>query len=241
MTRPRTRFAALPILALASLTGCSERLTASSREAELREDLTESPSLTPLKDGLWLTHVITHPYFPVTQGSVTELRSDTERVVREVQAGTRVIAGVECSILAEKEYKNGALEEISHNYFAQDIAGNLYYFGEDVDEYKDGAITGHSGAWLVGVNAAEPCLFMPADPRPGFKFKRENSPPAAEEWDMVEDTDGWIATPGGEFWHVLVIAERDKLNADWKERKYYAQGVGLVSENSTLNITAGAP
>jgi hypothetical protein len=193
------------------------------------------PSTTPLKDGVHFSSQITHPYFPLSTVRYAEFRSDDEFVVREVLADTRTIGGVECTVLAEKEHEKGAVAEISYNFFAQDVLGNVYYFGEEVDEYKDGQVSGHGGAWLVGKNATEPCVFMPAQLTVGLGFKNENSPPAAEEWNEIEKTDAKLELPGGSYRDVLVIKEADKPDK-WKERKYYAKGVGLISENRELNL-----
>jgi len=193
------------------------------------------PSMTPLKDGVHFTSRITHPYFPLATVRYAELRSDDEFVVREVLADIRQVAGVDCTVLAEKEHEDGVLAEISYNFFAEDGAGNVYYFGEDVEDYKDGRVVGHGGAWLVGRNATEPCVFMPAHLTVGLGFKNENSPPAAEEWNEIEAIDANLEVPSGNYRDVLVIKEADKPGK-WKERKYYAKGVGLISENRKLNL-----
>jgi hypothetical protein len=195
------------------------------------------PSLTPLADGVRFSHVISHPYFPISDVPWAELRSDDERVICEVLADTKTVGGVECAVYAEEEHEQGELSEISYNYFAQDEAGNVWYFGEDVDDYEDGKVVGHGGAWLVGSNAAEPCLFMPARLDLGFEFKRENSPPAAEEFDAVEAIDAALSVPAGKFEGVLVVKEADRRGR-WKERKYYARGVGIISENEDLNLVS---
>lgn len=193
------------------------------------------PSTTPLADQVLFTAKVTHAYYPLATVRYTELASAKEKVLREVQPGTRVVAGVECTVLAEKEYEEGELKEISYNCFAQDAAGNVYYFGEDVDEYEDGEVVSHGGAWMVGKNATEPCLFLPAQLTVGFGFKPENSPPDAEEWDEIEATDAELVLPAGTFHDVLVIREAD-APGQWKERKYYAKGIGLISENRELNL-----
>lgn len=192
---------------------------------------------TPLRDGVRFSAKITNPYFPLSAVRVAVLEGDGERVVREVQEGARRVAGVECLVLAENEFEGGVLKEISYNFFAQDEDGNVYYFGEEVDEYENGRVVGHSGAWLVGRNAAEPCLIMPARPVVGFRFKPENSPPVAEEWDEVADLDASLRVPAGRYDGVLVIKESDRPGR-WKERKYYARGVGLISEDGSLNLVS---
>ena len=229
---------ALGLLFASLATSCHSSTSDDKRTSQVRHDAVSGargPSMTPLKDGAQFTSRITHPYFPLSTVHYAELRSDDEFVVREVLPDTRTIAGVDCTVLAEKEHEGDAVKEISYNFFAQDTLGNVYYFGEEVDEYKDGKVSGHGGAWLVGKNATEPCVFMPAQLTVGLGFKNENSPPAAEEWNEIEATDAELEVPSGKYRDVLVIKEADKPGK-WKERKYYAKGVGLISENRELNL-----
>jgi hypothetical protein len=78
---------------------------------------------------------------------------------------------------------------------------------------------------------------MPAALTVGFEFKPENSPPDAEEFDRIERLDAALTVPAGSYTDVLVIQEADKPG-QWKERKYYARGVGLISENKELNLVS---
>ena len=48
------------------------------------------------------------------------------------------------------DLRSGQLIEKTIDYFAQDRAGTVYYFGEDVNEYENGKLVGHSGQWRVG-------------------------------------------------------------------------------------------
>jgi len=79
---------------------------------------------------------------------------------------------------------------------------------------------------------------MPAQLEVGRCFKREDTPPAAEEFDEVEGRVERLAVPSGEFSDVLVIAESDRAFGEVEERKYYARGVGLISENRELNLVS---
>jgi hypothetical protein len=190
---------------------------------------------TPIADGARFSPEITHPFLPLSLVRYCELRSDSERLVRAVADETEMVTGIECLVLQEQEFDGGELGEISYNYFAQDEQGNVWYFGEKVDEYDDGQVVAHGGAWMVGRNASEPCLIMPAVPTVGLRFKPENSPPDAEEFDEIAALDAKLTVPAGSFDGVLVVKEGDRPG-EWKERKYYARGVGLISENAKLNL-----
>src|SRR3954470_21157861 len=73
------------------------------------------------------------------------------RLVITVLDKTRKIDGVETRVVEEHETADGKLAEVSRNFFAIDRNINdVYYFGEEVDEYKNDKITGHGGAWRSG-------------------------------------------------------------------------------------------
>lgn len=224
-------------VSLATCLGSCGSSDAREPELAMEAPTADALSLSPLADGAQFTSAITHPYLPLSKVRIARFSGDDERVVCEVLERVESIAGVECAVLAENEFEDDELVEISYNYFAQDEGGNVWYFGERVDDYEDGKVVGHGGAWLVGETTSEPCLFMPARLAVGASFKRENSPPVAEEWNEVEALDAVLRVPAGEFRDVVVVKEADKQGR-WKERKYYARGVGLISENKKLDLVS---
>ena len=97
-------------------------------------------------------------YIPLKPGCFLLLEGEEEddegelvelTVLIEVLPGIKVVDGVKCAIVRETESEDGELVEISWNYFAIcKKCKAIYYFGEDVDDYEDGEVVGHSGAWL---------------------------------------------------------------------------------------------
>jgi hypothetical protein len=158
---------------------------------------------------------------------------------------------VECHILQETEFTGGAVSEISLNYFAQGDDGAVYYFGEVVDTYEGGVVTGHEGSWLVGgatlpsdpaetADADAPGLFMPANPEVGDTFKPENLLPVVDETDTVQDTDVSVKTKAGKLEGCIVVEETSSLDSD-KETKWYAPDLGYVrvkAKGETLKLIA---
>src|SRR5262245_14941319 len=85
-----------------------------------------------------------NPYFNLTPGYRLFYKeggtTDTLTVLREA----RRIDGVETRVVEDREMKNGALVELTRDYYAIDSASNdVYYFGEDVDVYKNGKVVSH--------------------------------------------------------------------------------------------------
>jgi len=81
------------------------------------------------------------------------------------------VDGVEVGVLEERETKDGKLVEVSRNFFATDkTTGDVDYFGEDVDNYKDGRIVDHESAWRSGEKGARFGLMIPGRPKKGDRF-----------------------------------------------------------------------
>ena len=60
---------------------------------------------------------------------------------------------------------DGEVVEDTYDWFAQDSAGNVWYFGEDTTAYDDAGTASHEGAWEAGVGGALPGVVMAASPR----------------------------------------------------------------------------
>jgi hypothetical protein len=101
-------------------------------------------------------------YFILEPGHRVHYKAGKDTLTITVLDETKVVDGVKTRIVEERETQRGKLEEISRNYFAiAKTTNDLYYFGEDVDVYKDGKVSGHEGSWLAGVNGARFGLMMP--------------------------------------------------------------------------------
>ncbi len=119
---------------------------------------------------------------------------------------------------------------MSRNYFAIDNAtGDVYYFGEDVDMYKNGKVTGHEGAWLSGVNGAKFGLIVPGAPKVGDRYYQESAPKVAMDRAEVVAANAEIKVPAGTFRNCLHTKESSALESG-SEDKYYAPGVGLIKD-----------
>jgi len=147
-------------------------------------------------------------------------------VVKTFQIGGQT---VEALTVEDLEYDaNGTLKEATLDYFAQDDDGNIYYLGEDVDEYKNGQVSGHSGAWLYGKDTQQLGLLMPAHPKKGQKFKSEDAAPITWEEDEIVSLSENATVPAGTYAHCLKIKE--KASDGDTEYKLYAPGVGCIEE-----------
>lgn len=149
---------------------------------------------------------------------------------------TKQVEGVETRIVVEHETAGGQLVEVSSNYFAiSQKSGDVFYFGEDVDMFKDGKVVSHEGAWLSGVNGARFGLMMPGRPLLGARYYQEVAPQVAMDRAEVKSLSDKLETPAGRFENCLNTEETSALESA-RETKIYAPGIGLVLDGS-LKLT----
>jgi len=181
-----------------------------------------------------------NPYFVLEPGYALTLADGAERLVVTVLDETRSIGGVVTRVVEERETKNGALVEVSRNFFAISRRTNaVFYFGEDVDAYKGGAVVNHDGAWLAGVNGARAGLMMPGLPLLRARYYQEWAPRVAMDRAEIVSLSEKRRTAAGEFADVLKIEETTPLERGVREYKYYARDVGLIQDGSLTLVKAG--
>lgn len=179
-------------------------------------------------------------FFNLEPGFQHVYKEDDEELIITVLDETKKVAGVETRVVEERETKGGVLVEVARNYFAIDkTTNNVYYFGEDVDNYKDGKIDNHEGTWLAGEGGAKYGLQMSAEPKVGDKYYQEIAHGKALDRAEVKSLTEKKKTPAGEFEHVLKIEETSGLHPKEKEYKYYAPNVGLIFDGGMKLVKFG--
>jgi hypothetical protein len=176
------------------------------------------------------THV-TNPLFPVSkQESVLFLgHVDGKPFRTEVTLlpFTRIVEWqgrrIETLVSQYLAYLDGRIQEVAYDLYAQADDGSVWYFGEDVADFKDGAIVTKEGTWLAGKDAPA-AMIMPGHPKVGDVFRTENSPGFAFEEVTVKSVGKTLDGPVGSIDGGLVGEE---LHMDGKtEDKIFAPGYG---------------
>jgi hypothetical protein len=187
-----------------------------------------------------LASVGRNPYFILEPGYQLVLEGGETRLVVSVLRETQKVDGVETRVVEERESMNGRPIEISRNFFAiSKRTNNVYYFGEEVDEYKYGKIVGHPGVWRSGENGAKFGLLVPGLPLVSSRYYQEVAPKTAMDRAQVIAVDEVVKTPAGEFKNVLRIEETTPLEPDVVDHKYYAPGIGLVQDGNLKLVKYG--
>ncbi len=164
---------------------------------------------------------------------------DKVRLVVTVTKETRKIGNIETRLVTEDESLNGKRIEISRNYFAFcKETSSIYYFGEEVDIYKDDKISGHEGAWLAeGEN--KPGVDIPGLVLIGARFYQEIAPGIAMDRVEIIRTGETLETPAGNFISCMKTEETSPLEPGEREYKIYAPGVGLIQDETALLVKYG--
>jgi hypothetical protein len=168
---------------------------------------------------------------------ILEGKEDNEQTRLEITVldEIRRIGNIETRVVEERESENGELAEISRNYFAVCTPANdIFYFGEEVDLYEGGKVSGHEGAWIAETNGAKAGLFMPFRPLLGARFYQEVAPKVAMDRVEIQSDNDSLKTPAGDFQDCLKTEETTPLEPGVKEYKVYAKKVGIIQDGSLL-------
>jgi uncharacterized Zn-binding protein involved in type VI secretion len=174
---------------------------------------------------------ITNQFMPLAVGNtwfytVTDGTTDTVTVTDK----TINIDGVQCVVVSDVVKEGNKVTETTNDYFAQDKAGNVWYFGENTKTFQPGGAS-TEGTWRAGVNNADPGIIMLADPRKGDSYLEENAPNVAVDQAAVTSVMASAAVPFGTFKKdCLQTTNSSVLFPGDIESKFYAPGIGSVLE-----------
>ncbi|UCD49128.1 MAG: PepSY-like domain-containing protein [Phycisphaerales bacterium] len=176
-------------------------------------------------------------YSILIPGHQLTLESPEEKVVITVLNETKMIGNVETRVVEEREEENGELKEVSRNFFATCREhGDVFYFGEEVDDYDQGKIVGHGGAWRADEPGSKAGILMPGTILLGARHYQEIAPNAMDRAEIIAN-DVTLATPAGIFHHCVRVEETSGLDPDEKCYKTYAPGIGLIQDEDLLLVS----
>src|SRR5262249_14112919 len=171
---------------------------------------------------------IDNPFFPLVPGTTFVYEAQTpdglEHDEFAVTHNTRAILGVTCTEVHDTVTTNGVLTEDTLDWFAQDTAGNVWYFGESTHELADGLISTIDGTFRGGVDGAQPGIIMEAHPAIGDFYRQEFDLGNAEDFAEVVGLNASVTVPFGSFTNCLDTRETTPLEPDLHEHKFYAAG-----------------
>lgn len=189
-----------------------------------------SPAINPAD----FVDVIDNLYFPLIPGTTFfyEGESEDETIRNEVfvTSETRLVMGVNTTVVRDRVWEDDELVEETFDWYAQDIDGNVWYFGEDSKDFEDGKLVSTQGSWEAGVNGAQPGILMEGKPQVGDVYHQEYLMGEAEDMAEVLTLNESVSVEYGSFENCLRTREWTPLEPINEENKYYAAGIGLLLE-----------
>jgi hypothetical protein len=174
---------------------------------------------------------ITNPLFPISRLRSVVLLGHVDgkpfRTETTLVPGTSTVnwnrEQVRVLVSQYMAYLDGRLDEVALDRYAQADDGSVWYFGEDVFDYRNGTVALTEGTWLAG-REGPAAMIMPAKPTLGDVYRTENAPGIVFEEVTVKTLGKTVAGPRGPVEGAMVAAE---LHSDGStEDKIFAPGYG---------------
>jgi hypothetical protein len=180
---------------------------------------------------------VDNPWFPLSPGTTSVYRGvkdgQRSRDVVRVTHRTKMIQGVNCTVLEDRLYLRGRLHERTTDWYAQDRDGTVWYFGEATAELdRNGKVTSTEGSWQAGVDGAQAGIYMPAQPQVGQSARQEFLRGHAEDHFEVLSLTARVTTPFVSSRRALLTKEWTPLEPGVVDHKLYVRGVGMVKEQA---------
>jgi hypothetical protein len=176
---------------------------------------------------------VSNRYFRLTPGAIftfeKRIPAGTERSEVVVTREKRRVMGILTTVVRHTTWVNGQLKEISRDWYAQDRRGNVWYFGEEVDNYENGRLKDHAGSWEAGVNGAKPGIVMLNDPLVGLTYRQESYKGHAEDAGAVVALNRTVTVPYGTFRGCVQTRNWSNVDRAENEYKYYCPQVGFLA------------
>ncbi len=189
-----------------------------------------------------------NPYFPLVEGNkwVLEGKAVNEEGEEEVEIitvtvtdQTKLIDGITCVTVIDVAEVDKEVQEITDDWYAQDIYGNVWYCGEvsrnfesfEGDDPEFPELTDLDGSWKAGRDGAKAGILLPSVPVVGDIFRQEVAWGDAEDVIEILATDATESAPGGSCnGNCLQTRDFTPLDAEANENKFYSPGIGLILE-----------
>lgn len=146
---------------------------------------------------------IDNKYFSLPVGMRREYKGKTdegiETIALTIPGDTKMVMGVKTLVYHDQVWLDGELIEDTTDYLAQHKNGDVWYFGENVDNYENGKLKDHAGTWIAGVDGAKPGIWMKGNPKVGEVYMQEYLKGEAEDFAKVLSVNETVKVPAGTF------------------------------------------
>ncbi len=187
---------------------------------------------------------ITNPLFPISSLRSAILNGHEEGVPLKIETtllpDTRVIEWspgqcVRTLVSQFVAYRGGRILEVALDHYAQADDGSVWYFGEDVFNYRRGVVNDIGGSWLAGKEGPA-AMIMPGQPALGMVNRSENIPGLVFEEVTIRRTGLTVQGPRGPV--AGAIVGRELHDDGTREDKVFAPGYGEFRSADASDLEA---
>ena len=173
---------------------------------------------------------INNPWHPLIPGTVMTYEGTKDdrpaKQVVTVTSKTKTINGVKCVVVEDIMSLAGKPADRTMGYYAQDKDGNVWYFGEDVQELDPKGNVTKTEGWHAGVDGAAPVIVMEAQPAKGHTLINEYTNDHAQVVSVAKP----VKVPFGSYKDALLVKEWTPDEPDTLTNKYYVKDIGAVRD-----------
>jgi hypothetical protein len=182
-----------------------------------------------------------NPWFPLVVGNTWLYEGEGETIEVVVTEETKLIDGITCIVVIDAVSEDEVLIELTQDWYAQDVSGNVWYCGEVARNYEvfegdvpeDAELVDLEGSWKAGRDGAEPGMLLPFEPQVGEVIRQEILFGEAEDFIEVLSLTASESAPGGSCdGTCLQTLDGTPLEPDAIEHKYYVSGLGQIVETN---------
>lgn len=224
---------------LAAYAARAEGIAQCAQVRDAREDVCDklgTGAYDPAIDPANFVAGINNRYTPFPPGAFRVYEKQTpeglERIRIDVLPETRQIMGVTTTTLRDVVTLDGVVIEDTLDWLAQDVHGNVWYFGERVQNFEDGILRNLDGSFEAGRNGDKAGFWSTAFPQVGDFYRQEWSLGNAEDvvevmsLDARDETVPFSRNGTGPVLKTMATTPMSPV----VEYKYYVPGIGFALE-----------
>ena len=180
---------------------------------------------------------VDNAWFPLIPGTTFVYRGvkdgEPSREVLRVTNRTKLIQGVRCTVVDDRLYLRGRLEERTSDWYAQDDKGNVWYFGEDTAELDEhGRVTSTEGSGRRVSTAPGRASTCPPSRRSASPSRRSSTQAKPRITSRSSTSQPRSRVPYTSSKEALLTEEWTPLEPGVLDHKFYVRGIGTVKEQT---------
>jgi hypothetical protein len=186
---------------------------------------------------------VDNPWLPLVPGTRWTYRrysaTGGETLVATVLDRPHPVAGVDTTAVRwEVRRPSGRTTPLAVRWYAQDTAGNVWWFGQRLTRLGRDLDALATRSWQAGRAGAQAGLIMAASPRMGDGYANAYARGVVERRSTVLSLTATASVPARTYHDAVLTRDVSRIEPIHVARSYYALGVGLVAQQTVSTTTS---